>query len=324
MKTTVINQALMKEKNQRLVAYTLWRNSPISRTGLAKKTGLNKATITNIIADLTEGGMVKCCGSLQGNVGRAQNLIMFNEEYGMCGSIIIRPNTIFLAVGNLLRHDDDMLYAIHSIDWHNISVLDYLRHYFNVPILADTVSNCSAIGERYFGIAEDVSDMIYLSVGYGIGAGIVVNGKQCRGSEGFAGDVGHMVIDPNGPQCPCGKKGCWEVMASSIAAGESFKSLAEKAESGDPAAISMLNKIGCNLGIGISNLINVLNPQLVVLGGEVVHAGKWVMNPCRSTVRERAWPWVVEHTRIDFSGVTGEYAASVVGTMTKVIEYFLD
>ena len=101
MKTTVINQALMKEKNQRLVAYTLWRNSPISRTGLAKKTGLNKATITNIIADLTEGGMVKCCGSLQGNVGRAQNLIMFNEEYGMCGSIIIRPNTIFLAVGNL-------------------------------------------------------------------------------------------------------------------------------------------------------------------------------------------------------------------------------
>ena len=377
MKTTVINQALMKEKNQRLVAYTLWRNSPISRTGLAKKTGLNKATITNIIADLTEGGMVKCCGALQGNVGRAQNLIMFNEEYGMCGSIIIRPNTIFLAVGNLrakilwsqelhfsvselptevikrtaecldggikscksksgrligigvgtaslLRHDDDMLYAIHSIDWHNISVLDYLRHYFNVPILADTVSNCSAIGERYFGIAEDVSDMIYLSVGYGIGAGIVVNGKQCRGSEGFAGDVGHMVIDPNGPQCPCGKKGCWEVMASSIAAEESFKSLAEKAESGDPAAISMLNKIGCNLGIGISNLINVLNPQLVVLGGEVVHAGKWVMNPCRSTVQERAWPWVVEHTKIDFSGVTGEYAASVVGTMTKVIEYFLD
>ena len=166
--------------------------------------------------------------------------------------------------------------------------------------------------------------MIYLSVGYGIGAGIVVNGKQCRGSEGFAGDVGHMVIDPNGPQCPCGKKGCWEVMASSIAAEESFKSLAEKAESGDPAAISMLNKIGCNLGIGISNLINVLNPQLVVLGGEVVHAGKWVMNPCRSTVQERAWPWVVEHTKIDFSGVTGEYAASVVGTMTKVIEYFLD
>lgn len=374
---TVINQTLMKEKNRRLVAYTLWRNSPISRTGLAKTTGLNKATITNIVAELKEEGMVKCCGSLQGNVGRAQNLIMFNEDYGMCGSIIIRPNTIILAVGNLrakilwskelhfstdelptevikcaatqlddgikacegkagkligigvgtaslLRHDDDMLYAIHSIDWHNISVLDYLRHCFNVPILADTVANCSAVGEKYFGIADDKTDMIYLSVGYGIGAGIIVNGKQCRGSEGFAGDIGHMVIDPNGPQCSCGKKGCWEVIASSIAANETFKSLSEKAETGDVKAISTLNKIGCNLGIGISNLINILNPQLVVLGGEVVNAGKWVMNPCRSTVQERVWPWVMEHTRIEFTGVAGEYTAGTVGTMTKVIEYFLE
>lgn len=374
---TVINQALMKEKNRSLVAYTLWRNSPISRTGLAKATGLNKATITNIVSELVDEGMVINCGSLQGNIGRAQNLIMFNEDYGLCGSIIIKANTIILAVGNLrakllwsedmpfsndeqpsevirraalhleagikscegkagkligigvgtaslLRHDDDMLYAIHSIDWHNVSVMEYLRHHFNVPVLGDTVANCSAIGEKYFGIAEDKTDVIYLSIGYGIGGGITVNGKQCHGSEGFAGDIGHMVIDPNGPLCPCGKKGCWEVMASTIASGESFEALSEKADSGDVKAISMLNKMGVNLGIGIANLISILNPQLVVLGGEVINAGKWIMNPCRNTVQERVWPWVMERTKIEFSGVGGEYMAGIVGTMTKVIEYFLE
>ena len=78
-----------------------------------------------------------------------------------------------------------MLYAIHSIDWHNVPVIQYLRQRFHVPIIADTASNCAALGEKYFGIAENVSDMLYLSVGYGIGGGCFWAEKLYRGKEGL-------------------------------------------------------------------------------------------------------------------------------------------
>ena len=372
----VANQALMKQQNQARVVYALWKNSPISRTGLAKFTGLNKATITNIILSLQEENMVVHKGSLQGSVGRAQKLLMFNENYGLCAGIMIRAKNINLAISNvrakilwssdvpfsaeespldvvdrvastleeglaackqysenflgiavgtasLLRHEDDMLYAIHSIDWHNVPVIQYLRQRFHVPIIADTASNCAALGEKYFGIAENVSDMLYLSVGYGIGGGLFLGGKLYRGKEGFAGDIGHMTLDPNGPQCPCGKRGCWEMMASAIPTGKSFLELGQAADEGDGTAIAELAKIGNNLGKGLANLINVLNPQLIVLGGDVVHAGKWVMTPCRSTLQERVWPWVWERTRVEYSGLSSELGVStpsIIGAITKVIE----
>lgn len=83
-------------------------------------------------------------------------------------------------------------------------------------------------------------------------------------------------------------------MASAIPTGKSFLELRQAADEGDGTAIAELAKIGNNLGKGLANLINVLNPQLIVLGGDVVHAGKWVMTPCRSTLQERVWPWVWE------------------------------
>ena len=90
----VANQALMKQQNRARVIYTLWKNSPISRTGLAKMTGLNKATITNIILSLQEENMVVHKGSLHGSVGRAQKLLMFNENYGLCAGIMIRAKKL--------------------------------------------------------------------------------------------------------------------------------------------------------------------------------------------------------------------------------------
>lgn len=97
----VANQALMKQQNRARVVYALWKNSPISRTGLAKFTGLNKATITNIILSLQEENMVVHKGSLQGSVGRAQKLLMFNENYGLCAGIMIRAKNINLAISNV-------------------------------------------------------------------------------------------------------------------------------------------------------------------------------------------------------------------------------
>ncbi len=365
---SVINQSRMKQQNRTSVIYALWKNAPISRTGLAKVTGLNKATITSIVASLEEEGMIVPSGSLKGSVGRAQNLLMFNEQYVLCAGILFRPPVMKIAISNirakilwmkdlpfssaqspmevltqvadlldeglstcgaysdkllgigvgtasLLRPDDKMLYAIHSINWRNIPVVEYLQRRFQVPIIADTASNNAILGEKHFGAAKDADNAIYLSVGYGIGGGILMDGQLYRGSNGFAGDLGHYVIDPSGPPCPCGKRGCWEVMASSIATKKSFSELCDAAEQGDGAAVAALAQIGRNLGLGISNLVSIFDPQLVVLGGDVVRAGDLVMVPCRNTVKERVWPWVWERTRIEFSSLSG-----LVGCLTRVIE----
>jgi len=168
------------------------------------------------------------------------------------------------------------------------------------------------------GVAKDTDNAVYLYVGYGIGAGILLNGQLFRGAEGFAGDIGHMVIDPGGPACPCGKRGCWEVMASSIVTGCSFRELREAAERGESDAISMLVTIGQNLGLGIANLINVLNPSLVIIGGGAADAGNWILTTCKNTVQERIWPMVWERTRIELTSLGNQ--AELIGALTRVIE----
>lgn len=371
----IINQAVMKRANRNKVVQALWNNSPISRTGLAKITGLNKATITGIISSLEEEGMITVGGSLKGGVGRAQNLLMFNEQYGLCVGLMFRSQVMKLAIstakgrllwkedvkvrhdelpmdalervcdelqkgldecrgysnhiigigvgaGSLLRESDDMLYAIHSTNWYNIPVAEYLKHRFSVPVIADTGANNALLAEKRFGVARGTSNAVYLLVGYGIGGSIMTNGQLYRGDSGFAGDIGHYVLDPNGPPCACGKRGCWEVMASSIAAGKPFDELAEAAEAGDGEAIAQLGSIGRNLGSGIANLIHILNPQIIVLGGPVEKAGDWVMNPCRNTVKEKVWPWVWERTRIEYSSLRDQ--SYVIGAITRVIELLFE
>lgn len=365
------NHSHMKEQNKKIVMYELWKNMPISRTELSSKTSLNKATITSIINSLEEQDIVVSSGNLKSGLGRSRNLLVFNENYGICGGVIFRPTVIDVAIGNtcakilwssqvsfdvtdspldvinrvgdtlqegidacknystnllgiglgtasLLKPDTKILYAIHSINWYDIPIVDYLHYRFSVPVIADTASNNAMTYEYQLGLAKDVENAIYLSVGYGIGAGILINGQLFHGAEGFAGDVGHFVVDPGGPICACGKRGCWEVMASAIAAGQSFKDLARSADKGDADAISALARIGRYLGQGIANLITVLNPELVIVGGKSATAKKWIETPCKNAVRELVWPIVWDRTRIEFH--LEESHEAMLGTLTRVVE----
>jgi predicted NBD/HSP70 family sugar kinase len=373
-KDSSLNQALIKESNKRKIIRALWENSPVSRTGLAHITQLNKATITNLINEIIAEGMVTNVGQQKSSAGRASNLIMFNENYGICGGVVIRHPVITVAVSNvfakvlwekdfhypqdddpmhvlqhvaellregiaacsnvssrllgigistasLLRQPDDMMYAIHSsLKWYNVPIGEYFRQQFNVPLWVDTASNNSMLGEKYFGIAKDFSNAIFLSVGLGIGAGILVNGHLYRGANGFAGDIGHFVIDPDGPVCRCGKRGCWEILGSALTLPPevTLEDAVREAENGNAKYISMLNNIGKNLGRGIANLVRVLNPECVILGGDIVIAGKWVMNPCRIELKTSLWPFVWDCTRVEFAGLGNQ--SSIIGCFTHVIK----
>lgn len=366
-----LDQAQIKKQNRNNVIRTIWGNSPLSRTNLASMTGLNKATITNIINELIYEGLVIEVGSVKGSVGRSQSLLAIDVNAYLCAGIVFRPSRIKVALSDihanivwrrvipfdgtenqnelfdkifsalddglascsdtarkllgigvgtasLLRPEDDMLYAIHSINWYNVPLVTSLRHYYNVPVIADTVANNCMLAEKVFGIAHDAKNAIFLAVGYGIGGGILIGDKLYRGSNGFAGDLGHFVIDPNGPLCPCGKRGCWELLASSIYAGESFASLYAKAEAGDKDSISKLTNIGRNLGIGIANLVSIVNPEIVIIGGSSVNAGKWILNPCRNEVKSRVFSWVESQTRIEFKSLGDD--CDIIGSLSRSIE----
>jgi len=175
-------------------------------------------------------------------------------------------------------------------------------------------ANAAALGEFYFGAARGARNFIYVTLSTGIGGGIVIDGKIYTGAIGAAGEVGHMTIDDNGPICNCGNKGCWETLASGTAlAREAKHRIKERvrtsildyaegdvekvtaqvihsaAEQGDSLAKELIARTGYYVGVGLANLINIFNPELIVIGGGLSNIGDMLLKPAFKTAGERAY-----------------------------------
>ena len=175
-------------------------------------------------------------------------------------------------------------------------------------VVVDNDATCAVIGEWVYGAAAGASDAVVVTLGTGIGGGLVVNGRVARGALGYAGEIGHMVVDPSGPVCPCGKRGCWERFASGSGLGRLAREAAHagrldevvrraggdpeavRAEDvtaaaavGDPGARTVLDELGWWLALGLANLANILDPSVFVLGGGLVDALDLVLQPVRSS-----------------------------------------
>ncbi|MDO4345184.1 MAG: ROK family transcriptional regulator [Eubacteriales bacterium] len=375
--TEPTHQMVIKMNNKSRILTELWKNSPISRSNLAKLTGLNKATITNLVKELDEEGYIAEVGRQSSRVGRASDLIMFNDEIGMCCGVAIstynirvilcdayartlwrsdwafersgQPQTIMeriaseikkgideidgskkrklrgigIGLPSLVERESGVMYGTPNIvNWSNIPVKDFFARRFQVPVFLDTISNNAVIGEKWFGAAQNDDNVIYLSIGQGIGAGILTNGRLYSGAGGYAGDISHMVIDPSGPVCPCGKRGCWEVMGTTYTLmPQTIDELTEKADMRDIHAIEVLGSIGRSIGIGVANLVRVLNPSLVLIGGSMARAGKWIMNPCVNQMKTELWTYVFDGMNVRFSELGDD--SGVIGSATRVIEAML-
>jgi glucokinase len=174
-------------------------------------------------------------------------------------------------------------------------------------------ANAAALGEFYFGAARGARNFIYITLSTGIGGGIVIDGKIYTGAIGAAGEVGHMTIDDNGPICNCGNKGCWETLASGTALAREAKhrikegvktSILEYAEGdvekvtarvihsaaqqGDSLAKELIARTGYYVGVGLANLINIFNPELIVIGGGLSNIGDMLLEPAFKVAGERA------------------------------------
>jgi len=176
-----------------------------------------------------------------------------------------------------------------------------------LPVVVDNDATCAVIGEWVYGAAAGATDAVVVTLGTGIGGGLVVNNRVARGALGFAGEVGHMVVDPSGPACPCGKRGCWERFASGSGLGRLAREAAHAgrldevlrraggdpeavraedvtaaAATGDPGAQAVLGELGWWLALGLANLANILDPAVFVLGGGLVDALDLVIDPVRA------------------------------------------
>lgn len=187
---------------------------------------------------------------------------------------------------------------------------DALRLRFNLPVAVDNDANAAAWGERTFGSARGLSHVALITIGTGIGSGIIVDGRLIRGATGAGGEFGHTVLDPDGPACPCGLRGCLEQFSSgtaiertataavgedpsstilAFAGDEAIKAehVVKAAREYDETAREILRRAGTMLGIGLSNLVNVFDPEVIVLGGGVIAAGEPFLGPARDELSRR-------------------------------------
>jgi predicted NBD/HSP70 family sugar kinase len=207
---------------------------------------------------------------------------------------------IGVGVHGFVEHPRGHLILAPNLGWRDVPVADLFRQRFSAPIYVDNEANAGALAETWVGVAREVRHLVYLSVGIGLGAGLIIDGDLYRGSTGTAGEFGHTTVDPAGPLCNCGNRGCLEVFVSeralvselqplrfdsaTLAADEVFRA----ANDGDPAAIAALRRIGEYLGIGVANAINTFNPQLVVVGGPMARGAGHVLDPIQRVVEQRA------------------------------------
>ncbi len=189
----------------------------------------------------------------------------------------------------------------------DLDIKSELEDRLGLAVRVDNDATCAAWGERQVGAAQGYRDVILVTLGTGIGGGIVAGGALLRGANGFAGEFGHMVVDPDGPPCPCGQRGCWERFASGgglgrlaqqaaadgratrvldLAGGEPSlvrgEHVTQAAAAGDAEALALLAELGWWVALGLANLANAFDPQAFVLGGGLIEAGDMLLGPVRT------------------------------------------
>jgi len=383
----------MKKLNKSIILETIIAESPVSRAAISEKTGLNKATVSNLVTELIESQLVCEMGPGASSGGRKPVMLLFNNEAGYAIGVDLGVNYILTVLTDLkgqivkerrvpladLQYErtlDQLTEAISwaidsapdspygvvgigigvpglvdpnglvltapNLKWSKVDIKSAIEQEFQLPVTIDNEANVGALGEKSYGDYRSARDMIYVSAGIGIGVGIVVNNTLYRGFSGFSGEMGHMTIHMDGLPCSCGNRGCWELYASENALlSRAARYLQERkllpgrtgaeqeltldaivsmAEKGDDGIIQLFNEAGYYLGIGIANVINTFNPELVVIGNRLSLIKPWIEESMLACVEQRSLQYHHRRVHIVFSKLAMKSAA--VGAADLAIKTF--
>lgn len=392
-----INEKKKLLRHHRAVFLNLIRKrGPISRTDIYKTTKIRITTVTDVVKELIDSGMVIEVGIAASTGGRKPVLLSINPAAGYIIGVDVRatvirgvltdltsqiiaqhqyditaqttgesileqtkegirelirsvPNRqkllgIGLSVAAMIDSDKgEVVFAANIPGWRNLMLTKIIEQEYQVPVLLESTARAAALGERAFGCGQGIDDLIFYHIGMGIGAGIISHGVLYRGAKEYAGEIGHTVIDEFGPACRCGNFGCLEALASAKAIRDHAVAALEKgiesilttlvdkdyskitaetvylaATKGDKLCRRILQEAGAHLGIGAANLVNILNPALLIVGGGLAKAGDFILEPLIRTLQERSLAVSLKSVKITTS-MLGDNAAPM-GATTLVLK----
>lgn len=211
--------------------------------------------------------------------------------------------------------------------WHGIRPAAEMEGRLGIPVALDNDANLGALGEKAFGAARGVDDLVYIRLSAGIGAGLIIDGQPYHGRLGVAGEVGHVLSDPRGPICRCGNRGCLETVASPVAVAALLERslrqpvtvprLLELVAEGHRGARRAVTEAGQAVGQALSMVVNVLNPELVVVGGDLAQAGDILLSPIAAEIERHSVAPAAAAVRVT-AGMLGP-RAEVLGAAALIL-----
>lgn len=400
MKITA-DQAFLRETNLALVVRLIHNQSPLSRAQLAGITGLNKSTVSSLVDELIERGLVYETGSNTGGTGRPATLLEINPNAGHVIGVELGVDFVSVAVTDILgnivwrrREDanpsDDQKKMINqtlqivkdaiaigkrknykflglglstpgtvdihkgvlifapNLHWHDVPFVQIFSEQTKLKVFVENDANAAAIGEHLFGTARHTNDFLFVFAGVGIGGGLFLDGKLYRGKNGYAGEIGHSPImaEPSQNVCHCGNRGCWETYANQYSiiqrvqarlevkrssiipklmaeqnAPLSISLIKQAADAGDREAIDSFYEAGHAMGQGLAGLINIFNPEKIVIGGPLSVAGEYMLPAIKQTVSQHSMPGIKPQAEIGLSPFGPD--ASLIGAVAIVVDNIL-
>ena len=228
--------------------------------------------------------------------------------------------------------------------WDDFPIREHLQKIWSTRVTLNNDAELGALGEWAYGVGRGLSHLLYIKVGYGVGAGLLFNGHIYHGATGSAGEIGHIAIDSDGPLCTCGNRGCLESLSSGKAIAEkardvlstgnhtqltaaanngeiTARDVAHAAQHGDLVAQEILQEAGEYLGTALASMVNLINPQMIIIGGGVSQVGDLLLGPVRRVVKERSLQAAAQDLRIN-AAVLGRRATSMGAVVSALSSYF--
>lgn len=376
-----INQEKQQKINRTLVLRLLRQEKLASRADIAKLSGLQRATITNIVKELMDLGIVVEDGILSGNKGRRSIGIRMNGgNFGVAGVMVTREyfgvsliglsgeihetkyfkleemDSVYESIQRIKKETyhmmaaqkdfrtlavgfavpgpykidgDEIIFITNLVGWDGIPISSLLQEGFDVPIYIENDANAGAFAQLWnYEKTLAKKDMAYIVAGQGIGCGIISNGVLLKGALGIAGEIGHTTIDHCGPRCECGNYGCLEMYCSMLVLKKNIRKrlkngensyvreeyertgnlsqqlLKEAIKKQDIVVKEEFDKMCEYLAVGIINIINQLNPELVIIGDALAEiGGEYMLNKIKKKIQNRVRPIIWENLQVELNEI---------------------